>query len=727
MRRKPAKRVVVTMWLIATFAALPSLATATLSASFSSVVRSGVESDWGESTKFVAHIPEGSREAFAQDPAATGVHVAQGHASGTTGSAPAQFRTLTGTRARTGTIAAGRRAVRPDETTLSIALSRKLHLGIGDRVAWSDPRRSAKVRLRVVGITRNPAALKELTLVSQAATSNTIAAPDYWLLTKKPSSAELAGAQLTSVPSETTEREATGLPRWLEAARWAAWPITAILLVPALLVAVILTHRSQSVEDPRERGTGPGERPGGLLLAASLGGLLTAATLAGALNLSVAQYVSVRGEQAWPWSGPPVSLLLVATLLIVIAAGAVWKFTPAAVRIFERACRRSVSPAHASLGLALGVGCALLAANTPPWVSPPGVLMLAGTAACASAASTMNVYRITRPSGRARAGTSVILTLILSLAMLGTFSAAWTMHDVRSFAATESPTQPRGTFLIFGASESAAHALVNAYREDGGFASRWDLPDESEYAWRASSSELVQCLLEDPTSPSCWQAHSSAPLESVAVDTLANSTMAAPWAREADGTVSVALLGQERPVVARHERLSADVSSDLGGNLPGLVLPSDVARRLGWDPDEANLTEVAMDKFEAATESTTHRVRELVADLAPAAQVSDGEDMSRFVAAGETRALWIAILTSIVAGGAMVLASRLGRGSVGEAVPVLVGATTGVGVVCLVLRGLSDDSIRADAACAVPLVTVVAISAWFRWRTTRAPERSSAT
>ncbi|WP_162598670.1 hypothetical protein [Nocardioides gilvus] len=216
------------------------------------------------------------------------------------------------------------------------------------------------------------------------------------------------------------------------------------------------------------------------------------------------------------------------------------------------------------------------------------------------------------------------------VAVLSASHVARANHDTLVFQGESGALQPSGSMLILDVPTATADALVREYASLGGAGARQlKLADETRHGVRVSSSGLVDCLDQagaganpNELPETCYPQGSRSPINIVALDDHA----AAP---SADGglvegsTVGLLVFKAQTDDVSRTGRVRASADASLGGNMPGLVIPEDseLAKEYGLVASGNQL--VALTKFRQLSEADRAHMRARVAQLAPAAQVSE--------------------------------------------------------------------------------------------------------
>lgn len=249
----------------------------------------------------------------------------------------------------------------------------------------------------------------------------------------------------------------------------------------------------------------------------------------------------------------------------------------------------------------------------------------------------------------------------------GTWAAS-TTYQANLDEAAVSPLEPAGSYVISGIPDLALPTLARTYQSYGGGTIRtYQLPDESKANVRVTSTGLVKCmatrktLTPDDVPNSCFPQRAASPINIVALGP-AGSSPSADRNLIADGRVG---LLEFRPNSAAADRVAdthAAPSRVLGGNLPGLVVPTggSVARAFNLLPSGSSA--VLLLDFGSLSQQSQLRIRSAVLRLAPGAQTADGSDPTaydRLRSVANTVGLLgaaAAMLVLIVAGAALVVA-----------------------------------------------------------------------
>jgi hypothetical protein len=266
----------------------------------------------------------------------------------------------------------------------------------------------------------------------------------------------------------------------------------------------------------------------------------------------------------------------------------------------------------------------------------------------------------------ARRLTTALGTAVVVAAVVATwtgFYGASTTHDANAFEAISGAPQPPGSFLLTEVPDGAADALVARYRELGGSKIvQYDLPNERSERLRATGSALVQCMQRagtlnpDQVDAGCFPQETLSPVAVVVLSRSEDDRARADPGLVRDGEVGLLLYRAFTPEAASLGTTDAAPDKRLGGNMPGLVVPADgdVAERFGLRRSGTRL--VALLDFDQLTGQAQARLRSLVSQVAPAAQIAESGDAGTY-GAERARALGVALV-----GAAMVALILLGGG-----------------------------------------------------------------
>jgi hypothetical protein len=567
-----------------------------------------------------------------------------------------------------GVLVEGRYQRSPEEVTVTRAVARDLGVRIGStvRVTVGD---AAPADRAVVGLTVDPAdrtAATVVTLDPRLAPADATA----WLDDRD----TFARPELRDA---LAERSVTGRTTRLLAADRAARekvpgldyaaPALAGLMV-AVLLGLLAALRSTAGRDVAAlEGAGLPRRSGWWLVARLAAAALVVGTAAGgaagpAVVALARGPVSGRLGQDWQRTTVPVPALLGLAATLVLAAGLLvaavaaagrWRRRPAATTALRRWRRRPGETGGAAAALKRGSLAALTAAAglyvlSAVQVLPVGASTAAGllTALCAPAALVRLVGRGGPPATAAvvrRLGAEVVVlaTAVSLVAWTTAWYAARETHNAAASDRLSSPYQPSGSLLVLEVPERAAATLVEDY--PGRSVRAFDLPDESASQLRVTGTALLGCLGRSPGADvnqlpqDCYPQLTAAPVNRVLLAPAGEAEVRADPGLLADGRVGLLRFQTGTATVTELADTAARPDPQLGGNMPGLVVPagSALATRLALRPSGGRL--VAFLDFADLPGGERARFRAAVSRVAPAAQVAEAgggsNELARSVAA----------------------------------------------------------------------------------------------
>lgn len=446
-------------------------------------------------------------------------------------------------------------------------------------------------------------------------------------------------------------------PQFLSAMK--GLPLGAALLVGVLLVSFTVLLMTQLAGDARAlQAAGMPSRSAWSRLVlvcvlAVLAGVVVGVALT-ALWLSVWRR-QVSGWLGQEWATTHLDLPLVGVLALLVGIGGV--LTLQSLRLaplLRRALGARSTREGRTWTVASGV-VALAAAVTLAWSlvgsarpeAGDGAWLVAPWAAVALAASLPFCLGPVLHAGlppATRALTSRVSGGLRPVAAVAAVIAVgaglWSAQTTRSAAegeALSSPLVPAGSFVISDAPTEAVDTLAQIYADRGGQEIlRLGLLDEVQQDLRVSTTGLVGCAERaggrmDLVPESCWPAveTSAAPVNVVMIGEPGARPLADPGLVH-DGQVGLLLFPEGDGRATRFGVTAATADPDLGGNLPGLVLPPDspVLHSFGVEASRSEL--VALLDYAQLPPEDQLQVRSAALRLAPGAQTADGTEPTAY-------------------------------------------------------------------------------------------------
>lgn len=644
-----------------------------------------------------------------------------------------------------GALIDGRRPQEPTEVSVSKAAATELGVGVGDSVEVRTGSASPRLR-RVVGLTANAANAQDRTVVT---IEPDLAASEAtsWLTNSDPTGiASLRGeldrrAATMRSASLLAEDAADRLPDGLAFLRRVPLILLGLLLVVAGgVLASFLPSVRRDVGALVAAGVTPARawRLVRWVAAASI----VVGELVGLVAVIAVLYRwrdGISGVFGHDWQriaipGGTFVLTLALTTLGVVLAG------PAARRI--RATSRTVRyPSGLRVGvrhlpvIAAIVGvllfCGALAArqqNPPDRLASWAPIAMVGVAVALPQLFAPLAGRGAPPAVRAvirhlhRVFAPVVaVALVMTVGVAG--RTATSVHNASAFESISRAPQPPGSFLVTEIPAGAADQIVAAFREAGGEKVRqFDLPNERQRQLRVTGPTLVRCLVERQTynpeamPDACFPQGTQSPVNGVALARGGGELSLGDPGLVRAGTVGLMVYRTLTSQVTRIAETAARPDPDLGGNMPGLVVPptGKVARAFDLRPSGSRL--VALLDFGALPPTKQAQVRGVIARVGPAAQTADGTgrgiyDGQRTVAGITALAGGVLVLLILLIGGVAVAVGqrRLRRTLVdlggAAAVRASIAArwctalvAAGLAAVPLTMLGVRVGEVRGEAA-----------------------------
>jgi len=257
----------------------------------------------------------------------------------------------------------------------------------------------------------------------------------------------------------------------------------------------------------------------------------------------------------------------------------------------------------------------------------------------------------------------ILLTLCSILIFTTSSYSAIEAQTVNFSKATSRLPQPAKTLSVFGFPDSKFRSFESRIASIGPVkATRYQLPTEKAIQTRVTSTAVVSCMraaqTRDPYNlpTECYPLNTAAPINVVAIDpNMGDSASADPGLLDGTGSVGVLKFsvgsGTARSTISG---VSARSDEALGGNLPGLTVGprSSIAKRLDIQPSGNDV--VVVYGFDDLSLSQRARLRSVLFEYAPTAQVSELGDSSRVTR--ET----VAYAVPVVGGLVMIVLGGLG-------------------------------------------------------------------
>ncbi|MEH0973605.1 hypothetical protein V6U77_20995 [Micromonospora sp. CPCC 205546] len=571
-------------------------------------------------------------------------------------SAPVLVRAYTKPSLQLGIVIRGTRPRDAGELLLSESTAQALGIAIGDtvRVRTGDGQRPG----RVVGLSVDPANRTTSTLVQLVAESAQfrptiwLSDTDFYTVAALRPVLDQRTATYQSVDT-VLEASAQNRPQFLSAMRFV--PAGCGLLMGILLVAagVVLSRRWRLDADALiAAGMPPAlawRRMLSVVCATVLAGEVLGGCAASTVLLLSRDPVSAWVGQQWvgiaiPWQ-EPVALL---GLTILFALSAV-PLTRLAARWAERRIPRPSQGRWATLAgaLAVGLGLAALVLLTRLSLGPHGshAAALVPLAAAVVAFALPSVVAPILCWGLPTATRTLMRHLLAGLrpvaatgAVVMVLSGYWSAqntYDANVGEALSSPLEPAGSFVVSEMPDNSIEALAAFYRSHGGRqVVRYAIPDESKAQLRVTAPKVLTCMSSqrtlNPTEVTdCFPRESAAPLNRVMLGEPGSAPRADPHLLD-NGKVGLLLFASGDGTATSLADTRAEADSQLGGNLPGLVVAPDsaVAKKFGLTAN--GTSEVLLPDFARLSPRDQFLVRAAAIRLAPSAQLASGTDPTAY-------------------------------------------------------------------------------------------------
>lgn len=614
-------------------------------------------------------------------------------------SARVAVRSTTDPLLELGILSGGERPGEAGELAISAEVASALDVAIGDTVSvLVNDEASAG---RVVGLLSDPADAADATVVRVVDRTPSFR-PATWLSNADfYASPELQPAldrrAATYQPVEWlllgTEANA---PQWIGALEYvpAGAGIVGAILVVAAAVALAPTWRSD-VGTLVAAGTVPRDAWrrvlwtgfGSVLLGVIAG---SGAVLAG-LRLARTE-VSARLGQNWdhvsvPWS----EMILVVGAVVLAGAVSVplarylplfWSWCARRSGVGSGAGRRWLLPVVGVVAVAgllmwvIALRAGLEAVDSPAMrLAPIGAAMVVLSAPLLFGAL---LWRVLPGAARAESSRPVLAVsmtgAVAAVVILAT--ATWSAQTTRDANANEAGSPlpvPDGTFVISSMPDSAIPVLRELYGNLGGRdVDTFGIPDSTEGNLRVSSPDALDCLADSGASTiidipeRCFDSAVAAPINTVLLGP-AGSDHLAEEGLVADETVGLIWFSRESGKIGRTASTEAQPGVDLGGNLPGLVVPADGSVAKQFDLRPSGMSEVVLADFYQLPPEDRYALHAGVLRLAPGAEVADATSRTEYDRA-RTQADAVSVVGAasaaavvLLGGGLAVLAQRLTR------------------------------------------------------------------
>lgn len=262
--------------------------------------------------------------------------------------------------------------------------------------------------------------------------------------------------------------------------------------------------------------------------------------------------------------------------------------------------------------------------------------------------------------------------LAMAAAVGGGWYSGFTLHNVDIQDAMSAAPQPAGSYAIFEVPDAVVDQISATYTELGGQdMMRLSLVQEGSLGQiRVTSPTMTQCHDDQPTNildelgDQCWPQDTASPVNFVALSDSAESVTADPGLIENDkvGLLRFTPDGDNGSTITTLPDLAADGSKELGGTLPGLVIPagSTFAAEQGLKPSGFGM--LIMLDFSTLAPETQAQIRSAVSVIGGAAQTTEGTPSTYYTllrASARTAAIAAAIgvaVTLLIAAAAVSIA-----------------------------------------------------------------------
>lgn len=232
-----------------------------------------------------------------------------------------------------------------------------------------------------------------------------------------------------------------------------------------------------------------------------------------------------------------------------------------------------------------------------------------------------------------------VRTVAAAAAVVAVGSGLWaanTTYAANSGEAASSPYVPSGTFVVSEVPDASVPVLGRAYRDHGGgqlVSYRYFVERDTE-SLRVTSPTLGQCITDDPAQlldlipEQCLPQDTASPVNIIMLGPPGSRPRADPGLMNGDEVALITMSpdGTVSSVTSTH----AVPDPQLGGNLPGLVLPPDSGLVDSERLAPTGTSMVMLPDFHRLLPEDRFQLRSQVLRIAPAAQTADGTDPTAY-------------------------------------------------------------------------------------------------
>lgn len=234
------------------------------------------------------------------------------------------------------------------------------------------------------------------------------------------------------------------------------------------------------------------------------------------------------------------------------------------------------------------------------------------------------------------AGVRTIAAAAAVVAVCSGLWAATTTHAANSGEAQSSPYVPPGTFVVSEVPDASVSVLEGAYRDHGGgqLVSYRYLVERDTESLRVTSPMLGRCILDDPDQlldlvpEDCWPQDTASPVNIIMLGPPGSRPRADPGLMQGDDVALISV--SPEGTVSSVTSTTAVPDPQLGGNLPGLVLPPDGDLVHSGRLAPTGTSMVMFPDFHRLLPEDRFELRAQVLRIAPAAQTADGTDPTSY-------------------------------------------------------------------------------------------------
>lgn len=654
-------RALLVIAAVASLLGLSVVGIATVYGSLRMAAEEGVRADLGQRSFTVQAGTEDARAAVARVSSLLPVSDAHGYVESGSARTEASIRAVGSPRLELGVLVDGRRPTKSNEATVSRALSDDAGVAVGHEIDVL-PSDAGSTRVKVVGITVDPADARDATVVTFDPDLKSKDA-SLWLSTRDPYSVpelqSLMDARSITYNSVSSiiATSRSSLPvsgKVMKSVEWGVGVLLALLCLSVMGILAPLARRD--VGQLAEAGM---TRRRAWRMISSLS--------AGAAGAGLALGFLIATAACWAWRKPisntfgqdwqevsvaivPILILLTLTFVLAVALRVIARGAYGGVRKWPQPWGRwRLSRFGSLIAVAAGLVTLVTGVLASRLQSPPNVAAALPT--IGATAILIGLPGVTGPvfvKGLPPATKAVARRLASSVqtaAVVAGVIAMWAgvvvasgTHNANAFEAVSGRLQPAGSLLLTEVPDQAAQTLIARYRQLGGKeVAQYDLPDEQTARLRVTGTRLLECMQRagtldpDQVDEGCFPQKTLSPVAIIAL-----SRPGVPEASIADsglvreGQVGLLLYTSFTPKAESLATTHARGDVNLGGNMPGLVVSPTgaVAQHFNLRPSGREL--LAILDFSNLTSKQRARFRSAVSRVAPAAQIAEASDVGSY-------------------------------------------------------------------------------------------------